>query len=320
MHSTNDREFENEITNIAMSASRKGLKQYLEVLEDTNKSKEERIRSYSILFTYHRRRKNINKCIKLYNDYSDAFQGVFIYYHLYSIAIRDTGLKRDLLKSTEMAREALSLQPRNSGALHSLASLLCLRHEAEENDKPSSLLEEARDLVEDAISIEPTYPKFYSTRAQILSYLGDYQAAQKDISTAINIEDSNLKDYSLRISDYLAIKMKIELQKSITYVVENSKREIRRAVDEARRSNIEILSFFVAVVTFVIAGMNIAVKFELADASQLIFVLSSAMLMAISGFMLLYDSDGRFKRFLQTFLFSVIILFISFIVPMYVQK
>ena len=314
MSSTHERAFELEITKVATHMQHSDLIEYQRTVADETTNKDDRLYAYCVVFTYYRRQKDINKCIDLFEKYSFLFPKEFIVLHYFSIAVKETGRRKDLIRSIELARESLSIQPRHVGALHNLAGSLFLLAEEDGSQKESSriLLNEARDNVEEAIDLESGYPKFYATKAEILSALGDHKSALREVTKAIDKEDSNSSDYPLRISDYLSRKMKIELRRSITSVSEESRRELKEAMDEARKSNLEILSFFVAIISFIVAGINITVKFSFAEAVQLLFVLSATMLMAVSGFILLFDSHRSFIRFLQAFIVALVMLLIAF--------
>lgn len=312
------RDDEKKVTFIAANIkTEEKLLEYEKTLADENKSMDERLKAYCIVFTYYRRKKETNKCIDLYENYRNSFNGdfIFIFIHFYSIAIKETGRRKDLVRSIDLARKSLLIQPHHTGALNNLAESLCCLAEEDGVKKTSSkqLLNEASGYVQEAIDLERDYPKFYSTKAVILSGLGDHKNALKEISKAINMEDSRSFDYTLRISDYVVKKMKIDLRWSIDSVTKKSRRELGDAMDEARKSNLQILSLFVAITSFVIAGINISVNFSLEDAVQLIFVLSSATLMTISGFTLLYDSQKGLWRFARAFGIGLLMLIIAFI-------
>ena len=314
MTSSHERSYEQNVTRVATRISKSELEAYEEALGNREKVRAERLFAYCVSFTYFRRQRDLGKCLDLYEKYCDEFGEEFIVMHLLSIAVKETGRRKDLVKSIELGRQALSIHPRHVGALHTLAGSLFLLAEEDgiENRASKERLQEARDLVEEALDLESDYPKFFATKAEIVSALGDHNGALREISKAIDKEDSESSDYSLRISDYLARKLKIELRKSIESVTDESRRELTAAMNEARESNLQTLTFFVAVISFVIAGINIAVKFSIQDAALLIFLLASAMLMAFSGFILLYDSKSHLPRFFRAFSVAVLILLIAF--------
>lgn len=314
---TKSREYELQITRDATHITDAELQDLRRTLENPNAGRADRLNAYCVIFTYHRRHREIQKCIEIYEKYRAEFGNEFIALHLLSIAQRDSGKRKDLLSSIKLSETALESVPRHVGVLNTLAGALLRLSEDEGIEKETSQrrLKEAREAVEEAIELEPDYAKFYATKAEILSALGDYENALAEIARAIDKEDRGASDYPLRITDYLTRKLKIELGKSIKTVTDESRIGLANAMAEARRSNLEILSFFVAVITFLLAGINIAVKFSLQNAIQLLFVLSSLMLMTVSGLILLYDSHRRWRRFLQAFAVAIVILLLGIFSP-----
>jgi tetratricopeptide (TPR) repeat protein len=314
MNNPHERSYEREITRAATRITSSNLDVLAAQLADENRSMEDRLYDFCVLFTYFRRQKETNKCLDLFERHSETFGDQFIVVHLLSIAIKEKGRKKDLLRSIELARKALSLHPRHTGALHNLAGALYLLAEEDGINTQTSreLLREARDTVEEALDLESNYPKFYATKAEILSGLGDHDTALREIAKAIDKEDSGALDYPLRISDYLSKKLKIELRKSIQTLTEEHRQELLSAMSEARRSNLEILSFFVAIISFTIASINIAVKFAIEDIALLFFLLASALLMAVSGFILLFESRHALRRFVQAFTVAGVIFLVAF--------
>ncbi len=111
---TNDRSLELEITAEAKNADSSDVERHLVTLQDEDKLIEERYRAYLVIFVYHRRRKDIGKCIQLYNDYKELFGDRFLTLHFYAIALKETGSHTDLEKAVFLARKAVSLEPENS--------------------------------------------------------------------------------------------------------------------------------------------------------------------------------------------------------------
>lgn len=281
---------------------REELDSWEAILADPAKPKQERLKAYCVLFTYRRRSRDLGDCLKLHRKYEDDFKDTFFYHHLYAIALKESGRRRDIDPAVESARSALALAPDNVGALHSLASALYLSAQAADFKAPDcdKKVGEALELVDEAICIEG-YAKFYSTKAQILSAKGLPDLASDAIREAIEREDSRKKDYHLRLSDYFSVRSQIELRKRIREATEYADATIKAALDDARRSNLEILSFFIAAVSFIIAGINITVKLPAADVAGLIFILSAAMLISVSGFALFYGGYGAKRRFSVVF-------------------
>ena len=265
-----ERDLELKVTETAKSLTHENVSSYLDILNNDSKELKERYEAYLVLFTFYRRMKNTAECISLYDKYKDIFDKKFLFLHFYSIILKQTGNKRDLLNSISIARETIKIQPRHAGALHNLAGCLYILVESSELDEKErkKYLDESLELVDSAIGMERDYAKFYGTRAKIQCLRGRFEGAEKDVLIAIDKEDSSANDYGLRISDYLSIKMHINLNKAVNEVLINTKKEIQEVSDDVKKSNLEILSFFVAVISFVIGSITLAKGATTAEAIQ----------------------------------------------------
>ena len=319
------REFESRITRLAANLTDR--EEYRDILENEGNSLEERREAYYVLFTFLRRQKEINECLEIFGRYKMALElsEDFFANHLYSIALKDAGTRRHLTKSIEITEELNERQDSHAGVLNNLAESLYLLAEMDGLNEPSSVqgLKKAKELIEQATGIDD-YPKFHSTKANILSCLGEHESAVSEIDMAIREEDSAARDYSLRVSEYRFIKAKIEIRQVTFQTSSEFQQQVRQAMEEAQRSNLQTLSLFVAVIGFVIGGIHLAITstateaLTASEAIQMLFALASAILMVISGFTLLYSSDGVFRRnsrFWHAFGGSVVILLFGLAMP-----
>lgn len=281
-----------------MSIDRQGLAAWERMLADGTSPIGDRLQAYCIIFTFHRRNRDIGECLKLHRIYEGDFGSTFLYNHLYAIALKESGRKRDMPAAVTAARKALELAPDNVGALHNLASSLYCSQQSDDfkGQDCRKVLSEALDLVEDAICRE-NYAKFYMTKAQILSGFDLPDLAEDAIRQAIEREDSKKTDYHLRLSDYFSVRSQIELRRRMREATNYADSVIKTALEEGRRSNIEILSFFVAAVSFIIAGINITITYKPEETVGIFFVLGAALLLSVSGFTLFYSGKDAFRRF-----------------------
>ncbi len=314
---SNDRSVELKITEEAKNADDSALKRYIDKLQDEGQPKEERYHAYLVLFVYHRRHKNIRECIQLYNDYKDFFGDQFLILHFYAIVLKETGAHADLEKAVSLARKAVSLEPENPGALNNLAGGLASLADSSyfEKKQRNRMLVEGLEAVNKAIRLEPSYAKYYGTKARLESLLGRQNEAEESVAFAIALEDSQSKDYPIRITEYLQIRMSIQTNKTAERVLTEAKGEIQTVAQEARRSNLEILSFFVVVVSFVIGSFSLAKGRTPAEAIQVILVLASSLLSAVSGFTLLFYDRHKWRRLTLSLAIAVLLFVVAIFVP-----
>lgn len=321
------RETEKQITKKATELSTNVIEQHEKNLENSEKHFEEKLESFLILLTRHRRYKDVDKGIKLWARFKNEFVGdsehqklsSFLSQHMYSILLKDKGSKEGLDTSIRQARRCLKIIPDYPGALHNLAGGLAIR--ASLNDQPTEknkkLLTEALDLVNSAIDNEPEYPKYYATRARIFSQLGAYERASHDINYAINQEDSDSSDYSIRLADYLGIKSEIALFKATIDMKKHIEDATISAMNEAKRANIQILTIFIAVISFLIGGISISTSYSFTNAAQLIFILGAALLLSLSGFGILYEKRINIGRLILAFSISTASIVIAFCIGIF---
>lgn len=310
------RDFEIDYTKTASKLNHIEIEKFKKKILNTNLSNLEKLRNYCIIFTFYRRQRELSKCIEMHQQFKSTFENTFSYNHLYSIAIKQSGRVRDIKQCITFSKKALEKNPYHSGALHNLSEALYQLSENEgfKSDAGKQLLEEGLEYLDEAISIEDKYAKFYSTRSKFLSAQGSYKQAKNSIIKAIEMEDSKSSDYALRISDYLAIKTQVDLRQGLQESISEAQTIINDAVQSSKRSNFEILSFFVATISFVIAGIKIAVAYEAKDAATLMFIISAAFTLAIAAFSLMHADKNKFLNFILIFGVSLIMLFLGFII------
>ena len=311
------REFENSITNISKLLSSDNFSSILEKFnfEDNYLNK---LKYYCIIFTYKRRQEDINFCIRFYNENKLYFKESFIVKHLYSILLKRTGKIKDIYKSIEIAREIQKKEINHIGALHNLAEgsvLICEESKTLTSTDIERNIDESLEILDDIIEISPNYAKFYATKSRAYIIQENYNLAKENIHKAIDKEDSNANDYSIRINQYLVIKSKIETKKQIKILMNDVKDHTNKIETEIRKSNLELLSFFVAVISFIYANVQIMTKFKLVEAIQISFSFSSAILIAMTGFVSIYGNKNEFKRFIVPVVVAILLLLIATQIP-----
>lgn len=307
------RTFENQFTLNATTTSWSGLASYLQQLDDETAILTSRLEAYCTIFTFHRRNRDLVECFKLHRKYEAVFNDCFFYHHLYAIALKENGRKRDIEAAIAAGRRAVTIAPQSIGAVHSLSLslyMLCEVNDFKATDC-GAVLGEALDLVDEALAAE-NYAKFYSTKALILSAKGKFDDARDAIREAIEREDSKRSDYQLRLSDYFSVRSQIELRRRMNEVTAYADTAIHAALDEGRKSNIETLSFFVAAISFIIGGLNLVNKFTAPDLIGLLFSLSASLMLSIAGFSLFYGGSGRLRRFAAVFVVAIVMILIGF--------
>lgn len=289
------------------------------VIVDESRSAQERLYAYCTCFTFHRINKNIRQCLDLFHSHKKLFSDTFSLNHTYAIAVKLSGRNRDIDRSIAFARKSLEIATNHPGATHNLSESLLLKARllpANSTDR-QELLSEAVDVVDEAILIEPHYAKFYATKARIEALRGLFAEAKIAVTRAIEQEDSSRLDYALRISDYLSAKSEIELIEATAQVQEDAKVRLDAAIADVRRSNIEVLSFFVATISFIIAAINISVSFKPNEVVGLLFVLAAAMLLTVTTFSFVFSRKRQLANLTFASLMALFLIMLGYFGSIY---
>lgn len=318
------RQKEKELAHQAQSLTSREVEDHEGVLASENSTAKQRCESYLLLLTHHRRYKNWGKAIELGRQYRNLHllfpeDGTlrFLSIHTYSILLKETEIPSYIDESVISARKSLELIPNYTGALHNLAGGLLRKANASSltEHKRSVLLDEALTRVDQALLREPNYAKYHATRARILNLLNRHDEADEEIRKAIDTEDSKNEDYVIRLSDYLDIKSSIALARTTTSIKSEIAASSLNMLNEARRSNIQILTIFIALISFLIGGLTLSASFTFDEAAKLIFLLAAAILLALNGFSILYEGSINIVRIFVALAMSIGLLFLAHIVP-----
>lgn len=137
-------------------------------------------------------------------------------------------------------------------------------------------VERARESVRKAIQMSPSYAKYYFFRGRLFAQDGQFEKAKKQIKKAIDLEVSGKADYSVKLTNYKYYLMYVENLAT----TESFKSEVRLLQDTSRKNlmqldeqvkadrvkNIQILGFFAAIISLIIASVQIAAKMTFLNA------------------------------------------------------
>jgi len=165
--------------------------------------------------------------------------------------------------------------------LHNYAETIATAME-EEVIQDSAHIDDAIDHIKKSISLAPKYAKYYCTYGRLLALKSQIAKGLQLIRKAIDLEDSQKSDYAIRIGDYQAYHSKLIFMQHTT-------------------RNLEFLGFFAALVSFIIASIQILGKQPFEEATQLIIVLNGCLLCAFAGFFALIHEKNYFFRISYSF-------------------
>lgn len=265
---------------------------------------------------------------ELMTQYRERFDCHPFFNHLLLMSMLDQDPVSRSKRVLELADDNTRTMPSNAGVHHALAIAVADIFEATELTpelRPDAKwLQRGIEASQEALELDPKYPKFHCTAGRLLALQGKHKEALKEISVAIDTENSKQSDYALRIGSYRmyyqriqekrhSVAMGREVQKQLDTAqelmgqMETSMKEMeskQALLEEDTRSsltkNMEFLGLFAGIVSFTIGGVSIAGAMadrSLVGAAGLIVVLMGALLGVFAGFgIILHGYRGEKSR------------------------
>ena len=210
------RDYEKQIAKISATCTSSEQKSALQRMIDS--ADPYAFESFYCLCTVYRRSRDyelMRQLILSHQYFKDriSFNHIVIQYQVHSESMYDYD---ELLESAY--DDAISLLD-NAGFLQSFCNAFAtICENCNEEDFKSIFqrwFKHALKFINRAITLDPTYAKFYWTKARILSFNGEFIEANRLISQAISIEDSSRPDYFLTILNYQQTKNAIVMRQKI---------------------------------------------------------------------------------------------------------
>jgi tetratricopeptide (TPR) repeat protein len=223
-----------------------------------------------------------------------------LYPHFYSMMFKELRTSDSYHSAIQYAHQAIVRLPDQEGVLHNFADAVITAIETGIELDPS-LLTKAEEQLLKAMYLSPKYPKFYCTKGRLLALKKDYKAATESILKAIDLEDSSKSDYVLRINDYQNHLANIRNDQLNTSMVESirelseSKDRLEKSLESAKTENLQMLGFFVAIITFTLGSFNLIKQEDIMDSVFLIFVLTGCLIISYIAFTVLFSNNQSDK-------------------------
>lgn len=204
-----DNDFNIKVRKLIMEHSEETVEKKLLPLIRTLNEEDTCFTAYYAAFTFYRRLGYVYKIHGLVEEFHERFStyrfnNIIMSQHYSALFELEGHSAEDLRSAITYARKALELIPNNSGVMQNYADLVTKSFELRVMNirKDKEQLEFAIGRVEDALEINPNYPKYHSTRGRLLSFTHQYQEAITSIQKAISLENMETKDSFIRIVDY----------------------------------------------------------------------------------------------------------------------
>lgn len=259
------------------------------IADDPGQPEQTRLAAVYVMQFRNWRRSDFHKHRATTERYSHSLGSAPIYQFLWSqyylTRPRD---KSNLIAALSAAKAAKESAPSVPGVKHQYA--LAVATAGEEFPDLISLDEivaAEREVQEAKALADQPYGRYEATLARLEILRGSWAAAQDSVSRAIEIEDSNDPDYAIRLAEYQLIQARIPIARQ----AEELRREQAAALAElgdARRDSLQMLGLLAAVIAFLVMTVNIATRFPIREASGLMLVATSALLVVFVGLSVLF--------------------------------
>lgn len=297
-------------------------------------------KAFFCLNVFYRYKKRQKKLEDLITDYKDDFSSFKTYTHLR--LLHNLMSQRDLEKSIQESyrqttQEAFS---NNAGCWHLFAEIVVTHYEKTELKNTDDLwLGRAEMAIEKAIKLKDTYAKFYSTKARLLSIKKQYPIALSAIADAIRLEDDS-NAFIINYYEYIRVQIVYkrlekyqheleskteESQKRLESKTEESLKQLENKISERLHGealqNYTVISFFIGIISIIIATVNVTVKMNAIQAITVLMAFLGLLLCAfyclgfiIHGKGLIYEKGSNEPKKRPTISYVPLIIGVSLIV------
>ncbi|MBM4761350.1 hypothetical protein [Bacillus sp. B15-48] len=277
-----------------------------------------RFTAFASLCVYLRRLKDGSKHQALFEKYGHEFVSFKLYPHLCSMMYRELRTMDSFSLAVEYAEEAVRRLPEQEGVLHNYAEAVIVAAEEGLELEPAYLSRAEKDLRK-AMFISPKYPKFHCTKGRLLVLKKKYKEASESILKAIDLEDSDKPDYILRINDYQNYlanirneQLNAKMEESI-HELTVSKETLEKSLESTKTENLQMLGFFIAIITFTIGSFNLVKLDKVLDTVFLLFVLTGCLIISYVAFTILFSNKNTNKwKIIGAFSLGMMLLGLGF--------
>lgn len=327
--------FETAVNKFMNNVSNDALDKLTNILDDSVQEKELRFKAYFCLTFYYRRTLNTLLTRQLIEKYQYEFTDIPMNNMVLSVYFAEFQDTRNLKKALNYSKALLNNTEYSNhvGVIHNYCYIVSNIIE-NQIDGGNDELQPALEKIEDLLELDSTYARFHHTRAKLLIENEQFTEAMKSILKAIELEDETNKDYAIRINYYrnslLEIKSRklyrqmkedisnaenrvLEQTNLIEVKVKNSEDEAKKVLkemDSMRNTNLQMLTFFTAIISFIIGSVNIISKQESFFSASLLMLVFAGTLLLINLAAAIIFTDIKLKnfRFIITLLLGIVLI------------
>lgn len=222
--------------------------------------------------------------------YRDDFSGQPMWSHQQAMASLSRFDRPGLRKALRQARNAHCDLPESPGIQNLYAEVVSELGERYPETIGKAEFSAALDAIDSAIEFDLDYGKYHANRARLLSLTDQFDAAERDIRHAIEIEPSSGIDnvgYFIRILRYEAQWERIQARRR-----EHEQQKILNELRRTRSDTMLMLGLLATIVGFIVAGFNIAAGYKPLGGAVIIGMLAGLILIVFAGFAAIVSWDS----------------------------
>lgn len=327
-------------------------------IENEGFNRDQLFAGFVLLNIYYRRRKDRSKLKELVDIAGPQFQHYPLYSHLLSLLYKELEDHEKSIYLSREAMEKLSDHP--GVVHNYAESIIKAKeenypitdqelNEAYEALKPLLIysnypkfyctqgrflaalgkFSEAKAAIMEAIDKEDSESSDYAIR------INDYQSILIRVQT---LEFNSMVHEKLSISEQNTLQLKGQIETSFQEqkrAIDDSQRDHREDIDrsiiihkqemdkslqEMKSENLQMLGFFVAIISFTIGSINLLKEKSFLESALLILILAGSLMLVYVGFGVLFNlNQQKFKRVIYFSLISIILIASSFIGYFYLK-
>ena len=240
LHDELSREYELSLTDLTAKIEKSESEEILLELLDKTFPEQTRYNAFYCLNILYRRQKDFFKLKELFEKYSFEFVLHDTIGHLEALYDLESDSFYDYDKMLRTTYRDARKASKNAGFVHLFADAFATIYEKEGLRDKTAFLESWYDRalteVDNAIKLDPTYAKYYCTKARILRIKGEFAQANYHIDKAISLENSARPDYALRIGNYQYYKLIIYTEMRLKELEKTMREEYGNAVPKSSSS------------------------------------------------------------------------------------
>lgn len=259
---------------------------------------------FSIFLAFYRRRKAYSKMRNFFNKHENEFRAIQKMKFVKGVVLKHSNTPFEIAQAVAILDTVIEefQKADNPGYLQSYADAVIIA--VDRDLKPPSFtkeehLQRAEERITQALDLNPEYPKYYATLAQLEFHGGKYESALQNIREAMQLEDPSSADHPIRLLDYRSLQVKAETYRDFAHIKSNAdsvKEEIekvREDVKQERGRSVGFIGVFSALIALVIATTSMITVDKFGNSVLLLVILGGLLLIIVETMMVRLSSNEK---------------------------